>query len=205
LNWFMPALVKSSVGSSPGTSGELGTMRWPLFSKNFRNEVLISLDVIGSVMLRLPSRERREDALGVEPLADQIAVQASGFALVRDCTAAAQPFPKRLLEERIVVFTLEGGVDGTLGERTGDARALDFSPHSSSAAPFQRHLRPRNRAGDALVVERPLVAEACDRFVDGVGLVAVAREALPHLRFGELASREQLEAVDVGPVSCQTS
>jgi hypothetical protein len=29
LNWFMPAFVKRSVGSSPGTSGELGTTAWP--------------------------------------------------------------------------------------------------------------------------------------------------------------------------------
>ena len=35
LNWFIPALVKSSVGSSPGTSGELGTTRWPFALKNF--------------------------------------------------------------------------------------------------------------------------------------------------------------------------
>src|SRR5947209_1473843 len=42
----MPAFVKRSVGSSPGTSGELGTMRWPRDSKNLRNEDRISLEVI---------------------------------------------------------------------------------------------------------------------------------------------------------------
>src|SRR5215510_15152414 len=50
LNWFMPALVKRSVGSSCGTSGELGTMRWPFFSKYFRKEARISLDVIVSIV-----------------------------------------------------------------------------------------------------------------------------------------------------------
>src|SRR5262245_27400610 len=42
LNWFIPALVNSSVGSSPGTTGELATTWWPLDSKNFRNVERIS-------------------------------------------------------------------------------------------------------------------------------------------------------------------
>src|SRR5471032_2576676 len=42
LNWFMPAFVKSSVGSSPGTTGDEATMVWPLASKNFRNVERIS-------------------------------------------------------------------------------------------------------------------------------------------------------------------
>ena len=37
MNWFIPALVKSSVGSFVGTSEELRTTRWPRSSKNFRN------------------------------------------------------------------------------------------------------------------------------------------------------------------------
>src|SRR5215831_12773798 len=37
LNWFIPALVKSSVGSSPGTTGLDGTMVWPFDAKKFRN------------------------------------------------------------------------------------------------------------------------------------------------------------------------
>src|SRR3954468_11001928 len=43
LNWFMPAFVKSSVGSSPGTNGLDGTTACPLDSKNFRNVERISL------------------------------------------------------------------------------------------------------------------------------------------------------------------
>ena len=165
----------------------------------------MSLEVIGSVMLRLPSRERREDALGVEPLADQIAVQPPCFALVRDCTAAAQAFRERRLEPRVIVRALESGVDGALRERTGDAGALDLPAYPSSAAAFERRLRPRNRAGHTLVVERPFFAEACDRVVDGVWRVTLAREALPDLGFGELAAGEQFQAVQVGPVRCQTS
>src|SRR6478735_3772697 len=44
----MPALVNSSVGSSPGTSGELGTTRWPCCSKYFRKDARISFAVIQS-------------------------------------------------------------------------------------------------------------------------------------------------------------
>src|SRR5439155_10076046 len=57
LNWFIPALVNSSVGSSCGTSGELGTIRWPWRSKYLRNERRISLAVIaGSGARSAPKR-----------------------------------------------------------------------------------------------------------------------------------------------------
>src|SRR5262245_15596890 len=42
----MPALVKSRVGSSPGTSGELCTTRWPFLLKYSRKEARISFAVI---------------------------------------------------------------------------------------------------------------------------------------------------------------
>jgi hypothetical protein len=45
----MPALVKSSVGSSPGTSEELGTTRWPFRLKYSRNDARISFEVIDSL------------------------------------------------------------------------------------------------------------------------------------------------------------
>ena len=38
----MPALVNSSVGSSPGTTGELAKMVWPLLSKYFKKVLRIS-------------------------------------------------------------------------------------------------------------------------------------------------------------------
>src|SRR5262245_3787857 len=42
----MPALVKSSVGSSAGTRDELATTLWPCCSKYFRNDDRMSLDVM---------------------------------------------------------------------------------------------------------------------------------------------------------------
>src|SRR5687768_17818756 len=38
LNWFMPAFVNRSVGSSPGTTGLDATIVCPLASKNFRKD-----------------------------------------------------------------------------------------------------------------------------------------------------------------------
>ena len=46
LNWFIPAFVKSSVGSSPGTSEELGTIACPFFSKYLRKLLRISRESI---------------------------------------------------------------------------------------------------------------------------------------------------------------
>src|SRR5688500_3424129 len=51
----MPAFVKSSVGSSPGTTGLDGTMAWPFDSKNFRNDWRISEAFIGSLSARRAS------------------------------------------------------------------------------------------------------------------------------------------------------
>src|SRR5687767_473419 len=81
LNWFMPAFVKSSVGSPCGTRGELGTIRWPFRSKYFRKEARISLEVIAPIVgpqaaglktrrddgrLRAQWSKTREDAVGLE-------------------------------------------------------------------------------------------------------------------------------------------
>src|SRR5439155_11449632 len=49
LNCTMPALVKSRVGSSPGTSDEERTRVWPRRSKYARNASRISLPVIAAL------------------------------------------------------------------------------------------------------------------------------------------------------------
>jgi hypothetical protein len=52
LNWFIPALVNSSVGSSPGTTGDEATTVWPLDSKNFRKVERMSAAFIGRKFYR---------------------------------------------------------------------------------------------------------------------------------------------------------
>src|SRR5687767_14961023 len=55
LNWFMPAFVNSSVGSSCGTTGELGTNVCPCrCTKKSMNCRRISSDVMGSASNRMP-------------------------------------------------------------------------------------------------------------------------------------------------------
>src|ERR1700752_3115025 len=56
LNWFIPAFVKSSVGSSPGTTGDEATMAWPFDSKNFRKVWRISAAFIPSLSAALDER-----------------------------------------------------------------------------------------------------------------------------------------------------
>ena len=50
MNWFIPALVNSSVGSSCGTSGELATVRWPCVAKYWRNDARMALGCIGDMV-----------------------------------------------------------------------------------------------------------------------------------------------------------
>src|SRR5688572_20936521 len=113
LNWFMPALVNNSVGSSCGTSDELGTMRWPFRSKNLRNEARTSFDVIRSIVrrgygwtrrrrvqlvvgaARLAGAQQRQDAIGLEALPRQEAVQPLELAVVGNPGAAAQALLER--------------------------------------------------------------------------------------------------------------
>ena len=46
LNWFIPAFVKSNVGSSLGATDELRINLCPFFSKKFMKDFLISEDFI---------------------------------------------------------------------------------------------------------------------------------------------------------------
>jgi hypothetical protein len=45
LNWFMPALVNRSVGSSWGMTGELSAAKCPRETKKFRKRSRISKEV----------------------------------------------------------------------------------------------------------------------------------------------------------------
>src|SRR5271167_3045706 len=78
LNWFMPALVKSSVGSFAGTSEELRTTLWPRSSKNFRN-VLRTLSPVhfSDVVMRF----------GIAPVVPVIIANALGWSQRREVVA----------------------------------------------------------------------------------------------------------------------
>ena len=118
--------------------------------------------------------------------------------------APAQPLSQRRLEQLVVIDRIEHVVDGALGERGRDAGALDLQAHADATAPLHRGFRPRDGVCDARVVDGARLAQADDGRVDRVRVVTLAREALADLSFGELAAREQLQAVDVGSAIAQT-
>src|SRR6516162_265629 len=69
LNWFIPALVKSSVGSSPGTTGLDGTTVCPFDAKKLRNVERMSAAFTGELSVAVARRlwaKRRED-IGTGP------------------------------------------------------------------------------------------------------------------------------------------
>src|SRR5579871_3891972 len=149
--------------------------------------------------------ERPHHALAVEALTDEVAVQPLELAVVRDPLPPTQPLGQRRLEQRLVVDPVEDGLDRLLRERFRDAGALDLHPHAQLPAPLDRGLRARDRLGDARVVQRALVAQPRHRGVDRVSVVSFARQALAHLLLGELAAREQLQAVDICGATAQSA
>jgi hypothetical protein len=65
LNWFIPALAKSSVGSPAGTREELGTTLWPRSWKKRRNALRISSAVFTFFVASLVLRAMFSPSLGV--------------------------------------------------------------------------------------------------------------------------------------------
>src|SRR5689334_19380483 len=108
----MPAFVKSSVGSSCGTSGELRTMRWPFFSKYVRKDERISLEVISFIQSHpglpnwLPTAafaEHTHHPIDFEPLPRQLPDQTGKSGVVFGDGVAVQALLDRRLEQRVIV------------------------------------------------------------------------------------------------------
>ena len=174
----MPALVKSSVGSSPGTSGELGTTRWPCRSKYFRKDARISLGCTSlfysSASQALCARSLRVTrCAGLEPLArrDCRTIARDGLGVERRADRRAlQPPGDGLLEERGFVDLAEHLVDG------GRWRSSRLMPSCWTCCSTRRRPRPSNRGldarrrqRDAAVVERAVARSAAA--IDVVDLV----------------------------------
>src|SRR5207244_7249530 len=132
--------------------------------------------------------ERVQHAVGIESLAEQVAIQPVELTIVRDRVTTPQPFPQRKIEERFVIDAVEHLVNGALRGVFRDAGAFDLHPDAQLSTPLARGCSSRNRLGDARIVDRAFLPQGGDRRVYRVGLVALAREPLPHLQFGKLAS-----------------
>src|SRR5688572_13032837 len=198
LNWFIPALVKRRVGSSCGTSGELGTTRWPCRSKYCRKERRISwaLIIMNGVLQAVP--DGRVHAAGVKSLSQQIAVNASRHGGFLDRRAVAQLAVERLRDQRVLVDFVERFGHRSPGDPAVDAERLDGAERAQPAMALHVRLGPGAGERRATVVQRPFRQQPRDRRVHLVGVELAAREPRPHLRLRQLAAGEQPEGGDVG-------
>lgn len=119
------------------------------------------------------------------------------FAVVGNALTAAQPLCESRRDQLVGIESVEHVGGGPAGEGGADAGLLDGSLDAQPAVPLQAAFHPGNRMGDADIVEGAFLEEPCDGGVNLLRLVAFAREPLAHLRFGELAARDHLEAVQV--------
>ena len=165
MNWFIPALVKSSVGSSPGSSGLLGTTRWPCFSKYLRKERAnfpgMHLSIVRAITLRGVSKDRFEarEALGDEAAND------AGAALVVQIfrRLPAQPPLERPSSSAFSSTSSNTSLHGVLRGVVVDAGLADLLEDARAAAVLDGALHPRDRQRDAAIVEGAIRFEARNR------------------------------------------
>ena len=108
-----------------------------------------------------------------------------------------QALLQRRVDQRLVVDGVENLVDGTLGDRLVDAGALNLHLHAEFAPATDARLSARNGGCNSRIVDGALLAQSRNRSVDGIRLVASAREPLANLLFRQLASAEHLQTVDI--------
>jgi hypothetical protein len=142
----------------------------------------VSLIVVGATGTA-SSLECCHDAIGFEPLPDEIPVQATEFRVVGNVCPTTQPLGERGFKERVVVDVVEHHVDGEPSRGRRDARLFDLTPDSQSASTAQRHLGVRDCFGNTLVVDGALILQSSDRLVYRILSVAFARETLTDLGF----------------------
>src|SRR5688572_937524 len=113
LNWFMPALVKRSVGSSRGTSDELATTMWPFLRKYSRKLLRISRERMKLIVrllvvpLSAQAPQFSRDDSGGEPLSHQVLIESREFGLIGRLGLASELPLKRPRDERALVEIAE--------------------------------------------------------------------------------------------------
>src|SRR5438552_2998805 len=113
--------------------------------------------------------ERFEDIVGIEPLADQVAIQPPILAIVLDVTFGCETSCERRFEKRGLIDVIERVVNGLSCGSSRNARLLDLLNDSPLAPAFDRGLCTRNRASDTRIIDRAF------RFKAGHGLVDILR------------------------------
>src|SRR5688572_10490876 len=147
----MPALVKSSVGSSPGSRGLLETTRWPCFSKYLRKELRISRGCIPLLFHLF------EDRFEAEALRDQAADDAGAPAVVQLLRElAAQAALEGAIQQGALVDLLERFAHRVLRGIAVDAGLPDLLQHARPPAMLDGAFHAGNGDGDAPIVEGPI-------------------------------------------------
>jgi len=161
-------------------------------------QALLSASGSSSRIRRVVSLEDRHHAIRLEPLTHEISEQPPEFGLVGQAIAAFQPSGKRLFEKGLVIDAREDLVDGVPRRRRRDPGLLNLPPDTQLAPAAHSGFCMCNRLGDPRIVDRPFPAEPIDSGVDLVRGVALARETLPDLGFGEFTTAQHSQAVEVG-------
>src|SRR5258705_981278 len=196
----MPALVKSKVGSSPGTSGDERTRVWPLRSKYCRNCSRSSAPVIGGLIVSPGSvLDPEADTLADDPrhhrhgiaAAQEMVAQARG----RGCAIAT--LERRQTPMRDGARLLEIAVFVPAGQRRLDQLRVDSARPELRAQPggpvAARRTRRDPVTREGVVVEVAASGEIGHDVVRNVG----GRAAPPQTR-GHVARGPRVPGKEVG-------
>ena len=132
-----------------------------------------------------------------EALAEEGAVEARGVGGLGPA-GLAPAAGEGLARQRPFVGLGEHVANGRLGRAALDAEALQVALEPHRTAALEADGRPRERPGDAGVVDRALGLQARDGVVHRVRLAAAPGETLADLLLGELTTGEPPEGEDVG-------
>lgn len=141
--------------------------------------------------------KRCQYAVGFEALSNQEAIELLEFG-VGNLVAAAEPPGQRGFEKSLIIGSGENGFDRTTSRGRRYSGLFDLSSDTQLPAAADGRFGMSDRFGNTLIVDRPLGAQPLDCILHGVPLVPLAGKSLPNLRFGQLASAQHAETVDVG-------
>ena len=170
MNWFIPALVKSSVGSSPGTQR---TSSGPRGGRAFRStsgrRTEFPADASFYCKCSAQLFESLEDRFEAETLRDEAAHDAGPAFFVQFLRLlSSEASLDGAVQEGVLVHLLEYLAHGIFGGVVGNAGLPDFLQNPGAAAMLDRALHARDRERDAAVVDRPVGFQASDRRFDVV-------------------------------------
>lgn len=134
---------------------------------------------------------------GVEPLHEQVPVDAPERRSFVERHAVPQPTVERLLDQEVFIEIPEHVGHRLPGELARDANRFELAQRAQPSMTLHMRFRPRARQRGAPVVQGALALQAIDSRVDVVRLELAPRESRPHLRFRQFAPRQHAQTGDV--------